>query len=170
MGQQAGRPSPGTPLRDEGAELHISGAAINKASQNWCEEVTHPPGTQRDLCSPPAATLPLVPFFLRCRDQRVPETIVDVTAWHWLCKERTNMWVWCGSGTIALKPQHSLFGEHLGWGKPSKTRFKGQLLRRRYLDAPSPSLCIWAMQRANTATLVNRNRLSFQKLCKNVSD
>lgn len=115
MGQQAGRPSPGTPLRDEGAELHISGAAINKASQNWCEEVTHPPGTERDLCSPPAATLPLVPFFLRCRDQRVPETIVDVTAWHWLCKERTNMWVWCGSGTIALKPQHSLFGEHLGW-------------------------------------------------------
>lgn len=37
-----GWPSPEMPKRDKGADLRISGVAINKASQSWCEEVTHP--------------------------------------------------------------------------------------------------------------------------------
>ncbi|CAN8196213.1 unnamed protein product [Coccothraustes coccothraustes] len=51
------------PKRDKGAGLRISGAAINKAWQSWCEEVTHPPGTQRGLCSASAAPSPSAPFF-----------------------------------------------------------------------------------------------------------
>lgn len=56
------------------------------------------------LCSlsPPAP--------LSSRDHRVLETIVDVTAWHLLCKERTSMWVWGGGGRLLLKAQHSAWG------------------------------------------------------------
>lgn len=51
-----------------------------------------PLGTSRGLLTSPAARLPSLSqrslsFSLYSREHRVLETIVDVTAWHFLCKE-----------------------------------------------------------------------------------
>lgn len=88
------------------AGLPISRTAINSKSgllHGKCLSA----GNIAELALTSPATRLLSLFFppLYSRDHGVLETIVDVTAWHFLCKERTRMWAQGGGGKLPLKPQ-----------------------------------------------------------------
>lgn len=166
---------PGMPKRDKGAGLRISGAAINKASQRWCEEVTHPAGTQRGLCSPPAARSPSGPLLPAGRAAcpracgRCHRLALAVHGEH-------KQAVCSGAATRALKPQCSLWRERPGPGKGTKTHSKD-----RFLNGGAWMLLLIFVasnkpEQKTPATLANSNFgkqqqiFLFQKLCRTTSN
>lgn len=95
MGSQ-GEAASGGPAEERGAGLHISGTAINSISgllRGSDSSSGNIAGFVLALPHHRLLSLTPLPLPLYSRDQRVLETIVDVTAWHLLCKERTSMWV-----------------------------------------------------------------------------
>lgn len=122
------------------AGLPISRTAINSKSgllHGKCLSA----GNRAELALASPATRLLSLFFppLYSRDHGVLETIVDVTAWHFLCKERTRMWAQGGwqkaplkaaetalarswSKAVFLEPLKSAWRKHLIWIPEKKTQ------------------------------------------------